>query len=141
MELVRWASEAARLRPFPSYQTQAGESIPRIAGFDPLQNAAFQAREDLYTRGDPENALAWNAYENSMTPLAGVNLEAAPSAWSPTINAETAANGFTGLSGAPDTTQMATALQHGQPPPPGPVPFLTAGLRHSISPPPARPRA
>jgi len=113
MELVRWASEAARLRPFPSYQTQAGESIPRIAGFDPLQNAAFQAREDMYNRGDPENALAWTAYNGINAPLTGVNLGLAPPAWNPQFGATSAANAFTALAGAPDTTQTAAGLQHG----------------------------
>ena len=69
MELARWATEAARLRPFPSYQTADGVPIPRIAGFDEYQIAAFEGTENLYQRGQPETAMAWNAYTDAMNAI------------------------------------------------------------------------
>jgi hypothetical protein len=84
MELIKWATDAARLRPFPTYEALSEDgmttyAIPRIAQFDPLQVAAFQGRTDLYERGDPESAMAWGQFGNAGQSLAGMNTSFTPS--------------------------------------------------------------
>jgi hypothetical protein len=79
MELIKWATDAARLRPFPTYEAldESGTAyaIPRIAQFDPLQVAAFGGRTDLYERGDPESAMAWGQFGNAGSAIGGMDFD------------------------------------------------------------------
>ena len=79
MELIKWATDAARLRPFPTYEATDGSgntyAIPRIAQFDPLQVAAFGGRTDLYERGDPESAMAWGQFGNAGDAIGGMDFD------------------------------------------------------------------
>ena len=82
MELIKWATDAARLRPFPTYEALDGDgktyAIPRIAQFDPLQVAAFQGRTDLYERGDPESAMAWGRFADAGNLMGGMDYKYLP---------------------------------------------------------------
>ena len=79
-ELIKWATEAARLRPFPTYEAIGEDgvttyAIPRIAQFDPLQVSAFQGRQNLYERGDPESAMAWGKFADAGNVLSDLDYD------------------------------------------------------------------